>query len=223
MVLFGLEDVLVPGKVEQKLPMEKVYALLQQLKSLEEKDSKFHMVLVTGCSEKEALKKIGEFKLNEYFRPENIHFVNQRYIESKEIVDQELYLKRVKENPSFKDEYFKQTIIQSCEKQFSCGKEGMVFIGHDVWTEGYYTMLFSGIDFVLIRSAHSHLDEKMAQELSCITYIDRDWKDVKKVIEGKIVPSKELGCLTKYAQKKLSEELFKGTQLEGLAKLSNAK
>jgi hypothetical protein len=136
-------------------------------------------------------------------------------------VDQALYKKNISKDALFKDEYFKQTVIEECAKRFGCDKKEMVLIGHDVWTEAYYTMLFSGIDVALIKSAYSHLNQKIETELKCVTFIQRNWKDIKKLIEGKIIPNHELDCLKKYAQRKLSEELFKGTQLQGLAQLSN--
>ncbi len=217
LVLFGLEDTLVPGNVETKFNMKPVYDILENLKTLSVEKLDFHFGIVSGLPNEFAMKKINEFKLDEFFEKEMIFTVDEQYLNLKSEEDRQIYDVKISQNPQFKDEYFKQKIIQSCLEKFSIQKKQAAFIGHDIWTEGFYTMRFSGIDFVLISSSYSHSDKLLNEKVQGINYIQRRWSDVEKLIMGKF-PDSDYSKLNKYVHDKVYAHLFDGQGLVGKVK-----
>ena len=117
-IIFGLEDVLVPGKIDSAVSMDDVQQILSELSALEKKfETKgFHLFLITGLPEKIALQKIQENQLGEFFKVGHIFFVNESYVNAKSEVDKALYDQHLEKDPAFKDEYFKQVIIEKIAK-----------------------------------------------------------------------------------------------------------
>jgi len=219
-LIFGLEDVLIPGLVEKDLKMKVVFGILKNLKKLEERFPRFRFFAITGLSAFEAGKRIEKYNLRDFFPEDRIFFVNQAYLESRQDIDKRIYEQNIKKNPEFKDEYFKQVIIEEIERKYDYGKEEMVLVCNDSWTEGYYTTLFSKIDFAIIRSAHSNLGEKKSEEIKNLTYINRAWGDIEKLIKGEF-PKANYAVLEKFVMDKMKEKLFEGTNLGALTKISS--
>lgn len=215
-IFFGLEDVLVPGRVDESIDLKEVQKILSKISGLAKKFKGFHIVLITGYSEKKAKEKIKHFGLGKFFPPEKIFWVTQKYIDSKADIDKQLYLQKIKKDPCFKDEYFKQKIIQEIGEKLGARKEEMLFICHDVWSEGFYTRRFSGIDFALISSAHSRLDKKEERRINGLTYIERKWADVRELLIGK-KPKPSYEYLDNYVHDTIKEEFF-GDKLEKLGR-----
>ncbi|HLC37072.1 MAG TPA: hypothetical protein VJK05_05715 [archaeon] len=183
-LFIGLEDVLIPGNAEKEINLSEVKKIIRNLIQLNEKVPEFDFFILTGLREKEALKRIRNFPfLNEV--KDKIMSVTEGYIDSKEPQDKEFYLKRLNENHEFKDEYFKQTVIQGFIGK-GVGREKIELIGHDVWTDGFYTTKFSNVDFALIKSSLTHLDNPLNQEIPGVVYIERTWKDFKKILLGEL-------------------------------------
>jgi len=220
-LIFGLEDVLIPGKLDKNVKMKNVFSILKKLKGLEEKFPKFRFFAITGYSANEAFKRLEQFKLGEYFPEGRVYYVNQKYLSGREDIDRQLYEKKISENPEFKDEYFKQVIIEEIEAQYNYSKEEMVLVGHDLWTEGYYTMRFSKIDFALIRSAHSSLGERKPDEIKGINYIERNWADIERLLKAEL-PKPDYAMLDKFVINKMKEKLFEGTKMGALSKIAKA-
>jgi hypothetical protein len=218
-VIFGLEDVLIPGNVEKDLKMKDVFEILENLQKLEEKFPKFRFFAITGFSADETLKRIEKHCLKGFFPEGRLFFVNQAYLEGREEVDKEIYEKKIKENPEFKDEYFKQVTIQGIAEKFSYKPEEMILVCNDLWTEGYYTMRFSKIEFALIRSAHSSLGQRKLEEIKGLTYINRTWEDIEKLISGKF-PQPNYAFLDAFIMNSMKEKLFEGTKLGALNKIA---
>ena len=218
-VIFGLEDVLVPGKLEENVDLEAVFGILQNLKGLEERFARFRFFVVSGYSIAEGNKRLEQHGLKKFVQEDRVFFVNQEYLEGREEVDKKLYEKNIAQNPEFKDEYFKQKVIEDIAAKFDYAKEDMVLIGHDVWTEGYYTFRFSQIEFALIRSAHASLGEKKEDEIKNLTYINRTWEDIVKLIKGEF-PKPDYALLQKFFLDKMGEKLFEGTKVGALKKIS---
>lgn len=218
-IVLGLEDVLVPGKVVKKVNGKEVEKILKNLKKLHKKIPRFQYFLVSGLREKQAKKLAKKYNLDKYFEEQNMYFVTEKYIWEKKEIDKKLYMQNIEKNERFKDEFFKQYVIDLLEKELKIGKHEMLYIGHDVWSEGFYTHRFSKIDFALIKSSYSHLDEKKEFLVKGLTYIERKWKDVKKLIEGKN-PKPDYSGLEKFVYNTMKEALFKGTKMEGISKIA---
>jgi|GEM_PF-2776825 len=182
-VFFGLEDVLVKGKLDDSFKEKQVKEMLVKVKELEEKGD-LTAILFSGSSKEIAEQKINENKLTDYFKKENIRLIDDFYLKQKSDLDKKLYDKKINENPEFKDEFFKQwTIKREAEKNDATK---FLLVGHDILFDAYYNLKFSQIDFVLIKSALSdtHLKEKNMFE--GLPYIKRTWADLSKALEGKI-------------------------------------
>lgn len=221
-IIFGLEDILIPGTIEPTLNMEEVHHLLKELSELERKyeNDGFHIFLMTGLPSAVAMKKIHEHKLGEYFKAGHVFSVDQDYLMSKEEIDRSLYQKNIEKNPHFKDEYFKQVMIEKIAKDFNIEKEKMILIGNDVWTEGYYTCRFSKIDFAIIKSASASLGEKKEGLIPGVVYIERTWDAIQKILLEPIPPH-DCVALEKFVFKIMGEKLTEGTAIGGLAKVAN--
>lgn len=221
-LIFGLEDILIPGPIEPTIDMEAVNRILKELSELEGKYEKqgFHLFLMTGLPQAIAMQKIHEHKLGEYFKAGHVFSVDQEYLMTKEEIDLSLYQKNIEKNPHFKDEYFKQVMIEKIAKDFKVDKSRMLLIGNDVWTEGYYTCRFSKIDFAIIKSASASLGVKKEEPVSGVLYIDRTWDAVQKMLTEPIPPH-DCVALEKYVFKIMGEKLTEGTAIGGLAKVAN--
>lgn len=220
-LILGLEDVLIPGKLDKSVKMKNVFSILKKLKALEKKFPRFRFFAITGFSANEALKRLEKYGLKEYFPEGRIYFVNTKYLAGREDIDRQLYERNIKENPEFKDEYFKQVIIEEIAAQYNYSKEEMLLLGHDLWTEGYYTFRFSKIDFALLRSAHSSLGERKSEEIKGINYIDRAWGDIEKLLKGETARP-DYSMLDRFVINKMKEKLFEGTKLGALSKIAKA-
>ncbi|MDO8627633.1 MAG: hypothetical protein Q7K42_04160, partial [Candidatus Diapherotrites archaeon] len=182
-IIFGFEDILVPGTVQSQVDQNSVREILSNLKELEKKFSDFHLVLVSGLQKKLFDEKILEFGLLDYFKPENVFNVTPEYIKTKSKDDKFVYNKNLSKDPRFKDEYFKQIIINELKIKFSCSLEEMVFVCHDVWSEAYYTCRYGKIDIALIKSSLSKLGEQFEMQIPGLIYIDLAWTDVEKILK----------------------------------------
>lgn len=218
-LIFGLEDVLIPGKIEPDFKMKAVFAILKNLKTLEKKFPRFRFFAISGYSTDEAVKRIEQFGLKEFFPEGRLFTVNKAYLESKEEVDKTLYEQNIQKNPEFKDEYFKQVMIEEIAKKFNYEKEEMILIAHDIWTEGYYTKRYSRIDFAIIKSAQASNGEKKPEEIKKLVYINRAWGDVEKLIRADF-PKPEYAFLEAFVLSKMKEKLFEGTNLGALSKIA---
>ena len=215
-IIFGFEDVLIPGKVEKSIDLNEVKKILTNLEMLRKK-SGLHVVVISGYSQKIGEQKLKQYGLEKFFAPEFIFFVSKDYLNSMEEVDRKRYEESIKKNPSYKDEFFKQFVIEKFSKEHNIPKELMVYVGHDIWLEGFYTRRFSGIDFALIRSAHSHIGQRKPEEVKNLVYINRTWNDIKKLLMHETLGAK-YEHLDNYVQNTIKEKLFEGTKLEGLVK-----
>ncbi len=206
-IIFGLEDILVPGVIEKTVDEAEVKKILENLKKLEDKFDFFHVVLLTGLPEKFALQKIKETSLNAFFKSENIYFVNELYINSKSVEDKEIYLKNISQNERFKDEFFKQGKILELMKKFNCPLNEMILIGHDLMFEGFFSMRYSRIDVAFVKSALSFSNKKLNHKIKDLIYVNLTWNDLRKLLLGKF-SKPDLKELEKYVFNALKEKLF---------------
>ena len=131
-----------------------------------------------------------------------------------------MYLKKLEEDPQYKDEFLKQKIIEKFAKEHGISKDEMVLIGHDIWFDGFYTMKFSGIDFALLKESYSMMGQKFDTIIKDLTYINRTWADVMDLIMGK-KPKPNLQCLASFANKTFRDKLLAGTVFGGLSKIAD--
>jgi hypothetical protein len=222
LVFLGLEDVLIPGKVDQGIDSTEVKFILEKLRE------ESHPILLTGYSEEIALEKIEKYELGQYFHKDDIFTVDKAYIETKEEEDKKRYFGFIEKDPFFKDEYFKQTVIERFSTEKGIPKGEMVLIGHDLWFDGFYTMRFSKIDFALIESANSLRGEKSDKIIEGVTYINRTWEEVKRLLQGEREPA-DLKALNKFVFDFLKKQMMDpnymkvvGKPLPGIGKLGEA-
>lgn len=211
-ILFALEDVLIPGNVDKKVSREKVEQILGNLSDMEEKGL-VRLFLITGLDKKVAVKKIQKYGLKKYFKKENIFYVTKEYISQKDKIDKKRYFDSLKEDPEFNDDYFKQYIINKIIDEGRIPKEEMLFVGHDLITDGFYTIRFSGIDFALLKESLSERNEKAKHKIKGLVYIKREWKDVRKALYAKL-PEPDYRILDNHVFEQMKQRLFEGTELQ---------
>ena len=182
LIVLGFEDVLVPGKVVDKVNEEKVKEILKEL-SLLEKEGKIKLVLAAGIKKGIREKKLAEHGLKWFFKEKNIHHAHEKYISKREEIDQKRHKEAVEKNPAYDDEYLKVQVVQHLIEE-GTAKEEIVFFGHDLMSDAYYLKRYCGIDCALLKKHLSFRNEK-TDLVKGLIYVNLDWEDFKKVIYGK--------------------------------------
>jgi hypothetical protein len=226
-IFFGLEDTLVPGSIDPDVDLEEVKLILDKL----ETERWSQAVILTGLREEDAWAKIEKHGLTDHglIKKEDVFAVNQKYIDSKAEEDRERYLEQVEKDPGFKDEYFKQVMINRYSQEKGIPKGDMVLVGHDLWFDGFYTMRFSQIDFALIKSANSERGEKSDKFVEGLIYIERNWPEINDLVK-RMKGQPDLTQLNKYIFDYLKQQMLDpktmkvmGKPLPGLEKLHEDK
>lgn len=215
-LFFCLEDVLIPGLVDNKVDVQKTKELLGELKPFEEK-GKLKLFLISGNKQTTALQKIKKHGIGEYFQKENIFAVTRKYIDSKKLVDKNNYIAQLKKNKQFKDEYLKQIVIQNIAKDFP-EKEEMVLIGHDFLTDGYYTTLYSKIDVVFASNSASYNHQK-CQTLKGMAYADLNKDGFQKVLNWQYEKI-DYSILQRLVFSKIGKDLFQNINIGQLQNIN---
>ncbi|MBU0662465.1 hypothetical protein KJ891_03300 [Candidatus Micrarchaeota archaeon] len=218
-VFICLEDVLVPGSVDKKADKGEVKQILENLHRLEQK-GELNLFLLSAWPEKNAKKIIEKHGIAKFFKKENIYAVTKSYIEAKPEVDRALHEKNLGEDPHFRDEYFKQYTLMEFEKCTGTPRFEMLLIGHDLWTDGFYSMRFSKVDFALIGEAYSerHVKKKKGERVKGLVYVPRKWGAIKKIIAD--FPKPDYTELDRHVFDTLKLHLLEGTKLAPLVKAS---
>ena len=215
-IFFGLEDVLVKGKLDESFKEKQVKQMLAKAKELEDKDD-LKIILFSGSSKEIAMQKIKENKLTDYFKKENIRLIDNFYLKQKSDLDRKLYEKNIMENSTFKDEYFKQWTVQQEAEKTDLKK--FLLVGHDILFDAYYTLKFSQIDFVLIKSALSDTHLKSNNLFEGLPYIKRTWADLSKALEGK-VKLQNADAFIKMFEKQIALKLVGKDKLFGIVNMA---
>ncbi|MFH1225347.1 MAG: hypothetical protein V1676_06120 [Candidatus Diapherotrites archaeon] len=214
LIFLCMEDVLTPGRVSEKVDVREVKKILQNLHALEGKGT-LALVLLSGSPEEKTKKTLKEHGFAEFFKPENVFAVAKGYLDSKSEADRLLYEKNIAKDPQFKDEYFKQHVIMEFIRRGEVPKERMLLLGHDLLTDGFYTLRFSGIDFALLEDAHSERHAKKDAKIKGLVYFRRTWGGVRKLIS--YFPEHDYSGLEKFIFEELREHLCRDTKLGALA------
>ncbi len=216
-LFLGVEDVLVPGKVDKKVDNQAVKEILKNLVLLEKNEPKFRFFILTGYNQKTGSELLEKYGLSSFCSEKNCFFVNPEYLASKEKMDREIYEAELKKDSLFKDEYFKQITVNQLSEKNGIPKKTMVMIGHDLFFGAFYTNRFSGIDFALIRSAVSMRGQKFEQPLvKGLTYINRAWPDIRKLLTGQFPPA-DYAPLKNTIQSLLARELVNSQNMQQIA------
>ena len=215
-LFFVPEDVLFSGPVNGSISFEKNLGVLEFLKDLESKGI-VELFLICGRERAKASDEIAKNGLDRFLRKENIFFITDSYLNSKEEVDRERYVSNLEKDPGFIDEFFKQRVIMDLNASGTVSREECVLIGHDLWFDGFYTSRFSGIDFALIRESLSERHVPSQDIPKWIHCIDFTIFDFTSLILGK-QPKQDTKMLETYIFRKLSRELVDPKELAGMVK-----
>jgi hypothetical protein len=218
MVVFSLEDVLIPGTCEPELDSRMVKKWLSSLQAYAQKHPPLHAYIVSGFTQSVCNKKMNEFGLNPFFSPERVFGVNEAYLSKMEPVDLERYSQRCENDPYCKDEYFRQVQMMELMKREGQDASKLVLVGRDYWFDGFYTRRFSNVDVAFIESALSSRGKPMDERMEGLWYIDRTWGKLKKIIEGK-VPTPNYAPLDAYVNITMTQELLGGKGIPSLKRV----
>ncbi|HIH16260.1 MAG TPA: hypothetical protein HA252_02545 [Candidatus Diapherotrites archaeon] len=215
-LFFCLGDVLVPGQVQSKADaFGKVREILENLSHLEDAFD-FEKHLLVSSSQTRALERLQAASgVSGHFRQARIHSVTGSYVEGMEKLDRQRYLTQLEKDPEFKDEYFKQVAITNYATVSGIPRERMVLIGHDLWTDGYYTRLVSKIDFALVKDSLSERNQPPQEMIGGLTYLKRAWPDVWKLVLGKF-PAPRYGAFDAFCYGRMRKQLIGDKIVSGL-------
>ncbi len=213
-LFFCLDDVLVPGQVAKEVDAEAVEEILTNLDTLE-LGFDFQKHLLISLSQARALQRLEASGVKGHFKQTNIHSVTGSYVEGMEKLDRQRYLQALEKDPSFKDEYFKQVAITNYATVSGMPKEKMALVGHDLWTDGYYTRLVSRIDVAFVKEAVSDRNQPPKELVKGVTYIHRKWGDVWKLILGKF-PKPDYAFLDTFSYTRMRKQLIGDTIVSGM-------
>lgn len=215
------EDILIKGDINTEIDKGKTETIMNYLKGMQENDW-INLFLVTGLHEKKAKKSLDESGLYDFFKKENCFYVTEDYIGGKEEIDKQRHLQSLEQDPFFVDEYFKQKILMDFFEKGTLNKKETVLIGHDIWFDGFYSMRFSKVDFVIIEKALSDRNRPMPEKIQGLNYLDFTQADLKKLILGKF-PQADLRYLESYTFNILKEQLFPKGELNKIIKIKKDK
>ena len=215
------EDILIKGEINREIDKGKTETIMGYLKDMQEKGW-INLFLVTGLHDEKGKEMLEENGLYEFFRKENCFYVTKSYIHSKEEIDKQRHLQNLEQDPDFVDEYFKQKILMDLFEKGSINRNNTILIGHDVWFDGFYSMRFSKVDFILIEKSLSDRNRPIPEKIQGLNYMDFSQADLKKLILGKF-PEADLRYLENYSFNTLKEQLFKKGELNKIIKLKEDK
>ncbi len=163
------------------------------------------LFLVSGFHEKVALKKFQNSFVKKYFKKENFFFVNDNYIYSKKESDRQIHENNLEKDAFFVDSFFKQTLILNILNKKNVLQNDAVLFCNDVWVDGYYTVRFSKINFVIFEK-NVRERGKVFEPISGLAYFDFD-SNPKNFLEK--FPIVDYSFLEKYVFDSIKEVLLK--------------
>jgi len=215
-LLFVLDDVLAPGRITNSIDRAGVDETLGLLAGLQEKGW-VELFLIAGQQKAKAQAKIDAAGLGKYFSQGNIFFVNDAYLSSKAALDRERHMAQLKKDPGFVDDFFTQHVLTGLIGSGRVKPKECCLVGHDLWTDAFYTARFSKIDFVLVRSALSERAVRVQQEYRWVNIIDLNGADIKKVLLWTL-RSTDPKIIESHIFNRLKKEFLQGTDFSGLVK-----
>ncbi len=159
------------------------------------KKEKIDLYLLSGLHKKVATKKFESSILKKYFSKEKFLFVDNKYIEGKEDVDEQRHHSALEKDSEFEDSYFKQVAINKIMEKDKVLPSDILLLCNDVWVDGYYTVRFSKVDFAIF---NENLLERgnPIEYISGLAYFSLDFKSVKILL--KKFPELDLNPLNKF-------------------------
>ncbi len=207
-VVLGLEDVLVPGKICPDLDMKGVHRFLRHLQKYA-REKGIQVYLITGYTEAVCRQKLNKFGLEKYFPREKVFAVHSGYLNQMQPIDRAIYDKRCAEDAFCKDEYYRQVELQALMKREGFTPTQIVLVGHDYWFDGFYTRRFSQVDVAFIENGLSVRGKPTSERIGGVWYIRKGFPDLKKIIEGK-TKAPNYASLDTWVGINLTEELLGG-------------
>lgn len=175
-IIFGMFNVLIDKKNNKKTY---IYDYLERLSEFCEKNNK-NIFLLTGLKEEVAKKVVEEHKLNKFFKEKNIINISKEYEDSLCDLDKQLRKEKYKNNFFYVDEYFKVFFLNN---QYLQKKEETIYVGFDVWTDGYYLKRYTNVDFILIEEFLKNNTEKIKKEtFPDLHILNPSFEDLKKYL-----------------------------------------
>ncbi|MDP2666145.1 MAG: hypothetical protein Q8P05_01430 [Candidatus Diapherotrites archaeon] len=208
-LIFCLEDILIPGKINPNLKIEGTKALLDGMKTFGKSHPELRIFLISTLQKEVFDTKMKDFSLFSYFDPSMVFAVDEAYIASKSPEDKILYDQRCGEDPYCKDEYFRQVQMQAILEKKGATPEKALLIGHDYWFDGFYTRRFSKVDMAFMTDALSSRDKPIAEKIEGLWYVSRDWNSIQRLLEGKESPP-NYNFLDTFVTTTIAEELLGG-------------
>lgn len=160
--------------------------------------------LISGHTDSVAQKKLLDNGLNDFFDPKHFLCVNEKYISSKSEIDRKLHQDGLARDKEFLDTYFKQVIISDLLKDKGFSPKEALLLADDVWVDGYYTLLFSKIDFAIFEE--NVLDKgKRIDKIDGLVYFNLSLDSIARLVEK--FPASDNSILEKYVFESMKKVL----------------
>jgi len=150
-LFFGLFDVVVKGKMNVTPDISYLAKLSDYCR-----ESKVNLWLITGLLEENGRKIVVANGLDKIFSQDKIIYLTKAYLEHLSEMDRSLREERCRADPDYCDDYFKVFFLNDLVDKGVISKEKTLFVGHDVWADGFYLRRYSKIDFLLLESTLSN-------------------------------------------------------------------
>ncbi|GEM_PF-2450819 len=225
-IALDFDDIIASGAINPRVKRGKALELLQKLSEIEKHSGGFVLALVSGYSRVLGQKKLEESGFAVFFKPENVFFAGQDYLDSMAEVDRQRHNANVAKNAFFQDDYFKQKALEKLLERESLDKSRVFFVAHDLLTDAYYSQRFSRVQVALVKGALSLRHVPITHVVKGLVYVNLDWKDFRKLLLGRF-PEEDFSFLRRFVENYLARELVGRTQLAagllGKARLAEKK
>ncbi|MEK6970528.1 MAG: hypothetical protein AABW68_02425 [archaeon] len=218
-IIFLLEGVLLLDRKDTDPPAS-VMSWLSALRRYVKKNPGLETFLVTGHSVEHCRSLMEGTGLSSFFSEDRIWAVDEDYLSSRDPEDRSRYEEQCRADPYHRDDYFRQVKLMEWMEKGGVSPDQVVLVGHDYWSDGFYTRRFSKVDIAFVEGCLSSRGEPPSEKISGLWYVSRKFSDLKKIMEGK-APVPNYGPLDAFINITLSEQLFGGKGVPSLKLIVN--
>jgi hypothetical protein len=198
-IIFGLFDVLIDKNNNKTY----LYDYLEPM-SIFCKNNNKNMFLITGLKEEISNKIVKKHTLTNFFNTNNIINITKEYEDSLSELDKKIKLEKHQDNDLYVDNYFKVFFLKN---QYLHKINETLYVGSDIWTDGYYLKRYVNLDFIIIEDfLKSNSKEVQKDVFFDIHILNPSFDNLKKYLTEDI--KYNYNSLESYAKKYLQSEIL---------------
>ena len=189
---------------------KKLFLGLKEFNYIKEKDIDFFKK-VLDLKDIDLFLIIGKYKedvdfkeFEQFIKTENIFTISKKYLDSLTEMDKNIKTEKYeKYKNNYYDEYYK---IFFFKEECLFNQVEILYLGHDIWTDGYYLSNFTSVDFVLFKDILTNNNNQNVPEIKDLYLIDLSLSQ----IEEHLFSDKHYNYLplNNYVKKELYSQIF---------------